>query len=276
MNTRSHSDILLPPFDTFAPAIRALPDRACLQKADLLTPEFCLSHDGQLAMFYGPFDHVNPCAKVVLLGIAPSWMEMEMAYRAARHALREGLPRHEIGQRVKQQTSFAGAMRQHLVAMLNTVGLPACLGIAAATDLFTEHQALLHTTAAIRYPVFVNGRNYTGHHPPLLKTPVLRGFVEQVLAKELQQVPEGLIIPLGAAVAAALDYLADAGAMDRGRCLFGFPHPSGANGHRERAFAERREHLSLKLKEWFAEHADLPTASLYTGHRMAVCSTQFK
>jgi hypothetical protein len=80
---------------------------------------------------------------------------------------------------------------------------------------------------------------------------VLRSFVEQVLAKELQAVPDALIIPLGEAAAAVLGYLADTGYVDCARCLFGLSHPSGANGHRRRVFAAQREHLRQKLQGWF-------------------------
>lgn len=62
--------------------------------------------------------------------------------------------------------------------------------------------------------------------------------------------PEAIIVPLGKSVSEALDHLAHAGQLDSKRCLWRFPHPSGANGHRVREFLERREHLRELLKGW--------------------------
>jgi hypothetical protein len=240
-------------FGTFAPSIRALPDLPGSQrftKVDLLTPEFCLYHDGPLTVYYAPFDHVNHAAKVVLVGITPGWTQMEISYRSASQDLREGLAPSEVCRRAKQRASFAGSMRKNLIAMLDAVGLPAYLDIDSTESLFAEQGQLMYATQAIRYPVFVEGRNYTGHRPKLLKTASLRYFIENVLTEELRSVHEAMIVPLGKSVSEVLDFLADGGHLDRDRCLFGFPHPSGANGHRVREFQERREHLRRKVKQW--------------------------
>ena len=222
-------------FDTFAPSIRALPDLQDprrFTKADLLTPEFRLHQDEQLSVYYAPFDYVNQDAKVALVGITPGWTQMEIAYRSASHDLREELASAgEVCRRAKQRASFAGSMRKNLLSMLNDLGLPTCLGIESTESLFAEHNSLLHTTSAVRYPVFVKGHNYTGHSPRLLKADLLRYFVENVLAEELRLAHEALIIPLGRSVSESLDHLATAGHLDRDRCLLGSPHPSGANGH---------------------------------------------
>jgi hypothetical protein len=240
-------------FDTFAPSIRALPDLAGSERFtrdDLLTPEFCLHQDGPLTVYYAPFDYVNHAAKVVLVGITPGWTQMEIAYRSASQDLREGLASSEVCRRAKQQASFAGSMRKTLIAMLDAVELPAYLDIDSTESLFAEHGQLMYAAQAIRYPVFVEGRNYTGHSPNLLKTASLRYFIDNVLMEELRSVREAMIVPLGKSVSEVLDFLADGGHLDRDRCLFGFPHPSGANGHRVREFQERRGKLRRKVKQW--------------------------
>jgi hypothetical protein len=154
----------------------------------------------------------------------------------------------EVCQRAKQRASFAGSMRKHLTAMLDGLGLPSLLGIASSESLFSEDRGLLHTSSAIRYPVFVQGRNYTGHSPRILDTPSLRWFLDNVLPEELCQVPQAAIIPLGKSVSEVLDYLASRGSIERGRCLLGFPHPSGANGHRVREFEENFSRLARQLE----------------------------
>jgi hypothetical protein len=72
----------------------------------------------------------------------------------------------------------------------------------------------------------------------MLDHPVLKRAVETTLRDELAAVPEALIVPLGVAVEEALHHLTALGRLDAGRCASGLPHPSGANGHRARMFAE--------------------------------------
>jgi hypothetical protein len=201
-------------------------------------------------VYYAPFDYVNQDAKVAVVSITPGWTQMEIAYRSASQDLREGLASGEVCRRAKRRASFAGSMRKNLISMLDDLGLPSCLGIESTESLFAEHNSLLHTTSTVRYPVFVEGHNYTGHSPKLLKTDLLRYFVENVLAEELQLAHEAIIVQLGRSVSEALGHLASAGQLDRDRCLLGFPHPSGANGHRLRRFLEQRERLRGQLKEW--------------------------
>jgi hypothetical protein len=40
--------------------------------------------------------------------------------------------------------------------------------------------------------------------------------------------------------------------VDERRCLIGFPHPSGGNGHRVKQFAQRRDELTAKVAGCFA------------------------
>jgi hypothetical protein len=62
------------------------------------------------------------------------------------------------------------------------------------------------------------------------------------------------VIPLGLAVEGALQVLTDAGALDPVRCCFGFPHPSGANGHRKPTFERNRVQIAQTLRAWFRDH----------------------
>ena len=239
-------------FETYAAHIQALPGTPSLSKADLLCPAFRLYQDARLEIYYAPFDYLNPRAKVVLVGVTPGWTQMEIAYRQARVGLHAGLALPTMLDRIDEHASFAGAMRRNLVTMLDALALPAHLGVPSSASLFSTYRPLLHTTSAFRYPVFVHGRNCTGHTPKPLRMPALLYDIEHLLAEELQQVPDASIIPLGQSVSTIIEYLAEAGRLDRSRCLLGFPHPSGANGHRGREFNERRERLTRSLKEWFA------------------------
>jgi hypothetical protein len=244
-------------FSHFESAIRSLPVRDGFERTDLLIPALRLHLDGPLEMYYAPFGSLNPSAAVVLLGITPGWTQMEIAYRVARREMENGTCPAEICRRAKHNASFAGTMRTNLIRMLDDLALPSSLAIASTSELFGSAAALVHTGSAIRYPVFVNGRNYTGHGPDMLRNDFLRECVESVLAPELASVPDALVVPLGNAVSAALQHLCDLGRLSPERCLSGFPHPSGANGRRVKDFAARREEMRDRIAAHFklrAEH----------------------
>jgi hypothetical protein len=219
-------------FDRFADAIRDLPVQ--IDRATLLSESFRLYSDRQLSIYYAPFDHVNTRARLAVVGITPGWTQMEVAYRTARQGLLEARAREAILVSVKRTASFAGSMRSNLVTMLDALGLPEVLG-TTTRSLFDEQRGLLHTTSAIRYPVFTAGKNYTGHHPRPLDTNILMAFVEERLAPER-----------------CLDHSVRRHQLPSDQCLFGFPHPSGANAHRARHFSERRDELRRSVREWFA------------------------
>jgi hypothetical protein len=40
------------------------------------------------------------------------------------------------------------------------------------------------------------------------------------------------------------------GQLDEVRCLFGFPHPSGGNGHRVAQFGRNRVMLQTQVADW--------------------------
>jgi hypothetical protein len=74
--------------------------------------------------------------------------------------------------------------------------------------------------------VFVNGKNYGGGNPRVDRSRMR--FVHERLAGDLAAIPEALVLPLGKAVEGCLRMLIASDQLDRVRCLFGFPHPSGA------------------------------------------------
>lgn len=238
-------------FSRYASSIALLPSHNPLTKDDLLVPTFLLHQENGLEIYYAPFDYVNENAKIVLIGITPGWTQMEIGYRFAKQGLQQGMSPNDVCAYAKRQASFAGSMRKNLIEMLDRLELPKVLGIASSALLFSDHRDLLHTTSAIRYPVFVEGQNYTGHKPKLLKTSVLRRYVREVLSEELNLINDALIIPLGKSVSDALRMLIDDGRLIPERCLLDFPHPSGANGHRVRQYANMQTEFKRIVKVWF-------------------------
>jgi len=236
-------------FDRFADAIRGLPE--AIDRANLLSKRFRLYEDERLRIYYAPFDYVNRRARLVVVGITPGFTQMKLGYSAARRALLDGCDRDTVLALAKQAASFAGDMRRNLISMLDELGLPEMLDVSSTSSLFDDRAGLLHSTSSIRYPAFVNDENYRGQQPRLLGCAVLAAFVEQQLASELADVDRALIVPLGKVVEGCLSHLIRSRKLEADRCLFGFPHPSGANGHRLHQFAEQRPQLQRTARAWF-------------------------
>jgi hypothetical protein len=239
-------------FEDFENAIRALPS-GDLTESDLLTETFLLREEGKVAVYYVPFEGINEDARVVLVGITPGFTQMRIAFEAVRDTLLRGASSEEAFAAAQQDASFAGSMRINLNRMLDEVGLPEMLGIDRTEELFSTRSDLLHSTSALRNPVFVAGRNYTGSSPKIRRSPVLKKTVIEGLGPELRKVPRAIVIPLGLAVEGALQVLVERGDLDPARCCLGFPHPSGANGHRKRIFEENRETIAAELGGWFSD-----------------------
>ena len=121
-------------------------------------------------------------------------------------------------------------MRKNLVQMLDDLGLNEYLGLSSTMELFNEASNLVHTTSVIPFPVFYNGKNFSGSTPNILKTETLKKYVTQCFATEMNNLDNPLIIPLGVNVSKVLKYLVDNQLLDLNCLLSGFPHPSGGNG----------------------------------------------
>lgn len=191
-------------------------------------------------------DWFNPHAKVAIVGITPGWRQMEVAYRTARAAMSSGASRAEALRRAKEAARFVGPMRRNLIAMLDALGLDKVLGLRTAAELFGERASLLHSTSLLRYPVFVRGKNYTGYNPRAMSHRFLRSMVERLFAPELVRLQDKLVIPLGRVV----DEVVSSHIGGSAAVLSGFPHPSGANGHRHRAFKANRAGLVEVIERW--------------------------
>lgn len=223
-----------------------------LTKNQLLVPELLLDKHGRMAMYYVPYDYVNENARLMIVGITPGFTQLEIAIREARYCLLAGVHVADIDRRAKLAASFAGTMRANLVRMLDIIGIPELLGVSGSGELFGVKRELIHTTSAIRYPVFVDDRNYTGHGPAILESPMLAACARSILMEELKRVEGALVIPLGKAVSDVLRVFVQEGKLHPERCLFEFPHPSGANGHRWKQLEMYREKLSAQSADWLA------------------------
>ena len=244
-------------FAQFAPAIASLPNRTPLTKADLLRPEFRLHHEqtrnGLLEIYYSPIDVVNEQARVVLIGICLGFAPMQLAYQEARDCLQAGIDHEQTQYRAKGRAQWVGQTRNNLIAMLEALDIPGVVGAPSGAALFDTHRHLLHSSAAIRYPVFVDGGNYSGYTPDLLKTLVLRQYIETTLAHDLQYIGKAIVLLLGRSVSDAIQALIPEQLQARDRLILSLPHPSTGpgNAQRRQMFAERLPLLKPQVEEWY-------------------------
>jgi hypothetical protein len=239
-------------------------DKQFYTPGELINDKFLLFSDGKLSAYYVPFHYMNRDARVVLVGLTPGWTQMERAFRTAKREMANGLTGEKLFQVIATSGSFSGSMRKILVSMLDGIGLNQHLKLLSCSELFGAASTLVHFTSAVSAPTFIEGKNFTGHGVSFLKLPKFRAFIVDNLAKELALLPNAVIIPLGKIVDKVIDFLRMEKLIDPARCLIGFPHPSGQNGHRKRFYEEGKERWREQLAEWFAstlQPSDAPSGS---------------
>lgn len=209
--------------------------------------QLALAEEGGLRVCYAPFDFVNRSAKVVLVGLTPGAQQAVNALRSVKEVMASGLSDDEVLQQAKRQGSFSGPMRNNLVAMLDAIGLNRKLGLATTASLFGDNVNLVHFTSVLKYPVFLNGENYSGS-PDLLTTPFLKRWVDDYFLPEVAALKQAWFIPLGKDALKALDYLAQRNILPNEHILRGMPHPSGANAERIAYFLGRKSRSELSSK----------------------------
>ncbi len=225
-------------------AILSLPKGTVLTKEDLQVDKLLMERNGKVEMYYAPHnEYINPSAKVIIIGLTPGFTQMGIAIQEAIISLEAGLSDEEVCRTAKEAARFAGSMRNTLIHMLDTLKLHQHLNLTSCEELFQQQQTILHTSSLLHFPVFVDKKNYSGAQPKLLSNSFLRAQALSSLREELNILSRALIIPLGKTVESILQLLVSAGELDKQRCLWGFPHPSGANGHRYKQFASQQEQM---------------------------------
>ncbi|MCK9861108.1 hypothetical protein [Paenibacillus sp. ATY16] len=239
-------------FEKYEAFIRGLPLKARYSPDDLLVPELNVLREGLIEMYYAPHnDYSNPTAQIMIVGLTPGWNQMEIAIRTAKLAMLENKSAQEICKEAKMAARFAGSMRSNLIRMLNELNLHAYFGLSDSKALFEDGSPLLQTTSLLRYPVFVNKKNYSGHNPELSKNALLYNYAYQLMNSELHALCHTpLIIPLGKAVETVFMRLLSEKKISEEQILWGFPHPSGANGNRLRQFGQLKMEMEKILRNF--------------------------
>lgn len=206
-----------------------------------------MDRDGRLSIYYAPFEYVNPEARVVVVGITPGRTQMVNALAEAQRLLQQGQEDAVAVRAAKRIGAFSGSIRTNLVALLDHVGIQDWLGIASTASFFGTDAHLLQPASVLCYPVFVDGKDYSGN-PSMLKSPLLLRYLQTHFAEQARRLSNAIFIPLGDKPAEALGFLASKGVINPERILDGLPHPSGANAERVAYFLGRKNRESLSAK----------------------------
>ncbi|MBR0427080.1 MAG: hypothetical protein IJK18_02610 [Clostridia bacterium] len=219
------------------------------EKEDILNKKFLLEKDEKINIYYAPHNEfVNKKAKIFVIGITPGWTQTQIAFKTANEGLVNNIEIIDILKKCKYNSRFSGSMRKNLIDMLDQIGLNKKFKLDSSSELFNEDNNLLHTTSLIKYPVFINGKNYNGHNPDILCNELLLKYIKKYFISEINELQNVVIIPLGKAVEEVLKYLIDNSIINnKYTILFGFPHPSGANGHRKEIFENNKKRLIKKV-----------------------------
>jgi len=225
--------------------------RQTILEADLTNFEsavesFEIRRQGRLTMNYAPFEHFNSQARLVICGITPGLQQMRLSIQELKDRLEEGDCDSDALSAAKKHASFGGPMRANLIRMLNYIGLDKKLGVEDCATLFEENVELVHFTSALRYPVFLDGNNYSGA-PSMTKNSFLMSVVNDYFAKEIAMFGDGTIfLPLGPKVEEVMQHFIDQGKLKKVQVLAGMPHPSGANNERIKYFIGEKQNPSPK------------------------------
>ena len=189
--------------------------------------------DGDLSIYYVPFESFNAAARIVIVGITPGPNQIKAAYPELRRHLVDGEPDEKALYAAKRAGAFAGdATRPNLVRQLNRWRVHEWLGLRDSNELFmTCGESLVQTTSLVRNAVFVKGEAYSGS-PKLYTTAVLREQLFEHFIPEIKALPDALIFPLGSVVDEVIAKLVERRDITVDRVMPGLVHPSGRNTYR--------------------------------------------
>jgi hypothetical protein len=237
-------------FKKYAPLLKSLSstelDREIDQPNHLIIDEtdFRGKH---IDVAYAPFDHINQQAKIVLVGMTPGRQQMQNALIEAQKKLKDGLSLDAAKEAAKIFASFSGAMRTNLINLLDEIGIANLLKIKTTATLWDTDAGYVHFTSALRYPIFIDNKNYSGA-PSMLTTPILKKHLSYWFGHEMRELPNALYVPLGPKVCEAVEAIGKEVGIRSDQIISGLPHPSGANAERIAYFLGRKPRHLLSTK----------------------------
>lgn len=237
--------------EDYIDGIKELPLKNSYKREEILTEKFLIEKHKDIEIYYSPHnEHINPKGKVFIVGITPGFQQMSTAMATARKCIEDGTGIEKTKYLCKVAGRFSGSLRKNIISMLDEIKLNEALKVESSSELFEDKDYLLHTVSLIPYPVFVKGKNYTGHTPKLIKSEFLMKYVNENFIEEFSNLDDVFIIPLGKAVEEVLEDLISRNILKEEQVLKGFPHPSGANVNRLGQLEENKESMIKIIKQY--------------------------
>ena len=147
-----------------------------IDKKSVVSKDFLVNKDGNIEIYYAPFDYINSKAKIVIVGITPGLQQMTQSFQV----IKDGKSLKEV----KDLSSFKGSMRTTLIKYMDELKINKILKIKSCESLFNLDSKYLHTTSLVKYPVFDKGKNYSGAN--ILKKKILLEFIEKKFSKRIK------------------------------------------------------------------------------------------
>ena len=144
-----------------------------INKSTITSNKFLVKKEGNIKVYYAPFDYINPKAKIMIVGITPGLQQMLQSFEV----INQGKSLKEV----KDLSSFKGSMRTTLIKYLDELKVNNTIKIKSCESLFDKDSKYLHTTSLVKYPVFDKGKNYSGSN--ILKKKMLIEFIEKNFLK---------------------------------------------------------------------------------------------
>lgn len=241
-------------FSHFRPVMEEMKE---LTRSGMEPLKLAEEEENHLEIFYAAHtDYMDSQARVVFIGICPGFEQMKLSFDLVKTM--ENWPAEDVLRQAKIQARFGKSMRRNLIELADRTDLPALLGLHSSAELFDPDCHLMDNTTLLPYPVFYKRKNYTGHTPKIARSPLLFGICQSQLETVARTWPHAVFIPLGRCVDETLRYL---GLIPDEQIVHGFPHPSGANGHRWRQIEENLPQINRKLNILLRKNAQEPADS---------------
>jgi len=108
-----------------------------IDTSSIVNKEFLIKKDGNIEIYYAPFDYVNSKAKIVIVGITPGLQQMTQSFQV----IKDGKSLKEV----KDLSSFKGSMRTTLIKYMDELKINKKLKIKSCESLFNLDSKYLHT-----------------------------------------------------------------------------------------------------------------------------------
>lgn len=195
-----------------------------------------ISNNGKYRECYTPFEYVNTNAKIIIVGLTPGDTQWRNAVLSVKNSLLNGEADEAALKKAKSFGAFSGSMRINLVKMLDYVSIPQKFNLNSSEAFFDENNTLCHFTSLLTHCVqtYSSKQHKWANYSVVSvgKNEFFLNSIREGILKEINAIPNAMILTLGEPCKLVFDMLINAGLVDEGRVFSGMCHPSGASNER--------------------------------------------